>query len=42
MRFLRGKGLLLAVRLEAVAGDSSGVDFFTLVVRLYDMKMHRR
>ena len=42
MRLLRGKGLLLAVRLEAVAGESSGVDFFTLVVRLYDMKMHRR
>ena len=31
MRLLRGKGLLLAVQLEAVAGDSSGVDFFTLV-----------
>ena len=27
MRLLRGKGLLLAVRTEAVAGDSSGVDF---------------
>ena len=42
MRLLRGKGLLLAVRPEAVAGDSSGVDFFTLVVRLNDMQMHRR
>ena len=42
MRLLRGKGLLLAVRPEAVAGDSSGVDTFTLVVRLDDMKMHRR
>ena len=42
MRLLRGKGLLLAVRPEAVAGDSSGVDFFTLVVRLDDMQMHRR
>ena len=42
MRLLRGNGLLLAVRLEAVAGDSSGVDFFTLVVRLDDMQMHRR
>ena len=27
MRLLRGKGLLLVVRTEAVAGDSSGVDF---------------
>ena len=27
MRLLRGKGLFLAVRPEAVAGDSSGVDF---------------
>ena len=42
MRLLRGKELLLAVRPEAVAGDSSGVDFFTLVVRLDDMQMHRR
>ena len=42
MRLLRGKGLFLAVRTEAVAGDSSGVDFFTLVVRLADMQMHRR
>ena len=41
MRLLRGKGLLLAVRPEAVAGDSSGVDFVTLVVRLDDMHMHR-
>ena len=42
MRLLRGKGLLLAVRPEAVAGDSSGVNFFTLVVRLNDMQMHRQ
>ena len=42
MRLLRGKRLLLAVRPEAIAGDSSGVDFFTLVVRLSDMQMHRR
>ena len=42
MRLLHGKGLLLAVRPEAVAGDRSGVDFFTLVVRLDDMQMHRR
>ena len=27
MRLLRGKGLLLVVRTEAVAGDSSGVYF---------------
>ena len=42
MRLLRGKGLLLAVRPEAVAGDSSGVDCFTLVVRIDDMQIHRR
>ena len=42
MRLMRGKGLLLAVRLEAVSGDSSGGDFFTLVVRLDYMQMHRR
>ena len=42
MRLLRGKGLLMAVRPEAVAGDSSGVDFVTVVVRLDDMQMHRQ
>ena len=42
MRLLHGKGLLLAVRPEAVAGDSSGVDFVTMVVRLDDMHMHRQ
>ena len=42
MRLLRGKGLLLAVRPEAVAGDSSSVDFVTMVVRLDDMQMHRQ
>ena len=42
MRLLRGKGLLMAVRPEAVAGGSSGVKFFTLVIRLDDMQMHRR
>ena len=42
MRLLRGKGLSMAVQPEAVAGDSSGVDFVTLVVRLDDMQMHRR
>ena len=42
MGLLSGKGLLMAVRPKAVAGDSSGVDFVTLVVRLDDMQMHRR
>ena len=42
MRLLHGKGLLLAVQQEEVAGDSSSVDFFTLVVRLADMQIHRR
>ena len=42
MRLLRGKGLLLAVRSEAVAGDSSGVDFVTIVFRLDDMHMDRQ
>ena len=42
MRLLRGKGLLLAVRPEAVAGDSSGVDFVTIVFRLDDMHMDRQ
>ena len=42
MRLLRGKGLLLAVQPEAVAGDSNGVDFVTMVVRLDDMQMHRQ
>ena len=40
-RLLRRKGLLLVVRPEAVAGDSSGVNFVTMVVRLDDMQMHR-
>ena len=42
MRLLRGKGLFLAVRPEAVAGESSGVDFVTVMVRLDDMQMHRQ
>ena len=42
MRLLRGQGLLLVVLPEALAGDSSGVDYFTLVVWIDDMKMHRR
>ena len=42
MRLLRGKGLLLAVRPEAVAGDSNGVDVVTIVVRINDMKMDRQ
>ena len=39
MRLLCGKGLLLLVRPEAVAGDSSVVDVVTIGVRLDDMKM---
>ena len=42
MRLLRNKRLLLAVQPEAVAGDSSGVDFVTLVVRIDDMQMYRQ
>ena len=42
MQLLRGQGLLLVVRPEVVAGDRSGVDFFTLVVWLDKMQMHRR
>ena len=42
MRLLRGKGLLLAVRPEEVAGESNGIDFFTIVVRLNDMNMDRQ
>ena len=34
MRLLRGKGSLLAVRLEAVAGDSNSVDVDNIAVRL--------
>ena len=39
MRFLHGKGSLLAVQLEAVAVDSNGVNVDTIAVRLDDMKM---
>ena len=39
MRLLRGKGSLLTVRPEAVAGDSNGVDVVAIVVRLYGIKM---
>ena len=42
MRLLCGKRMLLAVRPEAVAGDISGVDFVTIVVRLDDMQMDRQ
>ena len=42
MRLLRGKKLVLAVRPEAVAGESTGVDVVTIVVRLDDMKMDRQ
>ena len=37
VRPLRGKGLLLAVRPEAVVGDSNVVDVVTIVVRIDDM-----
>ena len=40
MRILRGKGLLLAVRTEAVAGDSNGVNGVAIVVHLDEMKMY--
>ena len=39
MRLLRGKGSFLAVRLEAVAGDSNSVDVDSIAVRLDDMRM---
>ena len=42
IRLLRGKGLLLMVRLEAVARDSNGVDVVTIVFQLDDMKMDRQ
>ena len=42
MRLLRGKGLLLALRPEAAVGDSSGVNFVTMVVRHDDMQMYRQ
>ena len=40
MRILRGKGSFLAVRPEAVTGDSNDVDVFAIVFRLDDMKMY--
>ena len=40
MRLLHGKGVLLAVRQEAVAGNSNGVNVVTIVVRIDDMKMY--
>ena len=46
MRLLSSKGLLLAVRPEAVEGDSNGVDVVTIVAQIDDMRMegqrHRR
>ena len=42
MRLLRGKGLLLAVQPEAVAGDSNSVDVDSIAVRLDDMRMDRQ
>ena len=40
MRIISVKGLLLAVRPEAVAGESNGIDVVTIVVRIDDMKMY--
>ena len=40
MRLVRGKGSLLAVQPEAVAGDSNGVDVVAILVRLDYMKMY--
>ena len=40
MRLLQGKGSLLVVRPEAVAGDSNSVNVVTIVVQLNDMKMY--
>ena len=42
MLLLRGKGLLLAVRPEAIAWDSNGVDVVAILVRLDDMNMDRQ
>ena len=42
MWLLRGKGLLLAMQLEAVAGDINVVYIITIVVQLDDMKMDRQ
>ena len=46
MRLLRGKGSLLEVQPETVAGDRNCVDVVTIVVRIDDMRMdgqrHRR
>ena len=42
MLLLRGKGLLLAVRPEAVEGDSTGVSVVTIVVWLDDINMDRQ
>ena len=40
MRLLRGKGSLLAMQPEAVAGDSNGINVVTIVVRLDEMNMY--
>ena len=39
MRILHVKGYLLAVRPEAVVGDSNGVDVVTILVGLDDMRI---
>ena len=46
MRLLHGKGLLLAVQPETIAGDRNDVNVVTIVVLIDDMRMdgqrHRR
>ena len=42
MRLLRSKGLVLAVRPEAVEGDSTSVSVVTIVVWLDDINMDRQ
>ena len=42
MRLLSSKRSLLSVQLDAVAGDSNGVDVVTIVVRIDDMRVDRQ
>ena len=42
IRLLNGKGLLLAVRPEAVSGDRNGVNVVTILVWLDDMRVDRQ
>ena len=39
MRLLRGKGSLLTMQPQSVAGNSNGIGVVTIVVRLDDMRM---